>query len=62
MDQKQVLLRKLSPFFKLFEHNNSLDYREGGKERIVYCLEYVAKYMLQVCQFVRKRAGEIALS
>jgi hypothetical protein len=46
MEQKQVLLKKFSPFFKLFEHNSSLDSRENGKERIVYCLEYVAKYIL----------------
>lgn len=46
MEQKQVLLKKVSPFFKLFEYNNSLDSREDWKERIIYCLEYVAKYIL----------------
>jgi hypothetical protein len=40
MGRKQVLLKKLSPFFKLFEHNNSLNPQVDREERIDYCLEY----------------------
>jgi hypothetical protein len=46
MAQKQVLLKKLSHFFKLFELNNSLKSQVERKERIDYCLEYNVKYIL----------------